>query len=163
VADLVPRPSSLVDIGSGAGLPGVVLAILLDDVRVTLLEPMLRRATFLSECVTELGLKNAEVYRARAEEAAGELSADVVTARAVAPLSRLAGWAMGLVRPGGTILALKGDRAHEEVRQAEGVLKKLGARRTEILAVGRGKVEPETVVVRIVARNGKTRVLRSNG
>jgi 16S rRNA (guanine527-N7)-methyltransferase len=155
VAELIPRPCSLVDIGSGAGLPGIVLAIALQDVSVTLLEPLLRRSAFLSECVTDLGLGNAIVRRARAEDVAGDLSADVVTARAVAPLRRLAGWAMGVVRPGGTILALKGDRADEELRQAHGVLKRLGARRAEILTVGRGKVEPETVVVRIIAGNGR--------
>jgi 16S rRNA (guanine527-N7)-methyltransferase len=155
VAELVPRNRSLVDIGSGAGLPGIVLALLLEDVSVTLLEPMLRRSVFLSECVTELGLANVVVRRARAEDVRGEFSADVVTARAVAPLDRLAGWAMGLVRPGGMILALKGDRAQEELRQAQGVLKNLGAAHTEILTVGRGMVEPETVVVRIVAGNEK--------
>jgi 16S rRNA (guanine527-N7)-methyltransferase len=155
VAELVPGNCSLVDIGSGAGLPGIILAIMLEDVSVTLLEPMLRRSVFLSECVTELGLTNAVVHRARAEDVRGKLSADVVTARAVAPLDRLAGWAMGLVRPGGMVLALKGDRAHEELRQAQGVLKKLGASHSEILTVGRGMVEPETVVVRIIAGNGK--------
>ncbi|MGE5289955.1 MAG: 16S rRNA (guanine(527)-N(7))-methyltransferase RsmG [Micromonosporaceae bacterium] len=154
VAELIPRRCVLVDIGSGAGLPGIVLAIALQDVSVTLLEPLLRRSAFLSECVTELGLANAVVRRARAEDVAGELSADVVTARAVAPLRRLAVWAMGLVKPGGAILALKGDRADEELRQAQSVLKRLGARRAEILTVGRGKVEPETVVVRIIAGNG---------
>jgi 16S rRNA (guanine527-N7)-methyltransferase len=154
VAELVPGRCSLADIGSGAGLPGIVLAMLLPDVSVTLLEPLLRRSAFLAECVTELGLANTVVRRARAEDARGELCADVVTARAVAPLDRLAGWAMGLVRPRGTILAIKGDRAPEELRRAQGALKKLGASHTEILTVGRGMVEPETVVVRIVAGNG---------
>src|SRR6516165_7275080 len=90
VAELVPHPCSLVDLGSGAGLPGIVLALLLPDVTVTLLEPMLRRVTFLEECVHALGLANAQVCRGRAEDLAGQLAADVVTARAVAPLGRLA-------------------------------------------------------------------------
>jgi len=154
VAELVPRPGTLVDIGSGAGLPGIVLAILLPDVAVTLVEPTLRRSAFLTECVEELRLANAVVRRARAEDLAGEISADVVTARAVAPLRRLAGWALGLTRPGGTILALKGDRAKEELQQAQSVLRRLGARHAEILRVGHGRVEPGTVVVRIVAGDG---------
>jgi 16S rRNA (guanine527-N7)-methyltransferase len=108
VAELVPRPCALVDLGSGAGLPGIVLALLLPDVTVTLLEPMLRRVTFLEECVHALGLQNAQVRRGRAEDLAGQLAADVVTARAVAPLDRLAALALGLVRPGGTVLAIKG-------------------------------------------------------
>src|SRR5215467_6458020 len=90
IAELIPHPCSLVDLGSGAGLPGIVLALLLPDVSVTLLEPMLRRVTFLSECVHALDLANAQVCRGRAEDLAGQLQADVVTARAVAPLDRLA-------------------------------------------------------------------------
>ena len=160
VTELIPRQCSLVDIGSGAGLPGIVLAIALEDVGVTLLEPMLRRSAFLSECVAQLELANAVVCRARAEDVAGTVSADVVTARAVAPLRRLAGWAMGLAKPGGTILALKGDRAEEELREAKGVLNKLGARQAEIVTVGRGRVEPETVVVRIVTKNGGRKSFR---
>src|SRR6266571_2444763 len=96
VAELVPSPCSLIDLGSGAGLPGIVLASLLPDVTVTLLEPMARRATFLEECVQVLGLGNAGVWRGRAEEAAGRLSADVVTARAVAPMYKLASLAVAL-------------------------------------------------------------------
>src|SRR5580693_4530176 len=108
VAELVPPASSLIDLGSGAGLPGVVLALLLPDSEVTLLEPALRRATFLQECVTGLALDNATVVRARAEQMAGTLAADVVTARAVAPLDRLASLALGLLKPGGIVLAVKG-------------------------------------------------------
>src|ERR1039458_4316740 len=110
VADLVPRPASLIDLGSGAGLPGIVLALLLPDVEVTLLERMERRTIFLDECIQELGLRNARVCRATAEELAGKLDADVLTARAVAPLDRLAGLAAGLVRRGGLILEI--GRAH---------------------------------------------------
>ncbi len=155
VAELVPSPCTLVDIGSGAGLPGIVLAILLPDVSVIVVDSMLRRSVFLGECVAELGLTNVEVRRGRAEDLAGELSADVATARAVAPLRRLVEWAAGLVRPGGTILAIKGDRAGEELDQARGVLRVLGVRGAEILAVGQDRLETETVVIRIVAGDGK--------
>jgi 16S rRNA (guanine527-N7)-methyltransferase len=155
VEELVPNPCTLVDIGSGAGLPGIVLAILLPDVPVILVDSMLRRSVFLGECAAELGLANVEVRRGRAEDLAGELSADVVTARAVAPLDRLVEWAGGLVRPGGTILAIKGDRAREELEQARDVLRGLGVRRAEILTVGQDRVEQETVVIRIVAGERK--------
>jgi 16S rRNA (guanine527-N7)-methyltransferase len=151
VEELVPSPCTLVDLGSGAGLPGIVLAILLPDVSVILVDSMLRRSVFLGECAAELGLANVEVRRGRAEDMAGELSADVVTARAVAPLDRLVEWAAGLVRPGGIILAIKGDRAREELEQARDVLRGLGVGRAEILAVGQDRVEQETVVIRIVA------------
>jgi 16S rRNA (guanine527-N7)-methyltransferase len=151
VADLVPRPSTLIDLGSGAGLPGIVLALLLPDVQVTLLERMERRSLFLDECVQELGLRNAQVYRATAEEVAGKLTADVVTARAVAPLDRLAGLAAGLVRPGGLILAVKGAAAEEEVAQAGPVLRRLGMRDVAVVRAGDGKVDRAATVVRMVA------------
>jgi len=134
----------------------VVLGILLPRVSVTLVEPLLRRSVFLEECVAELRLTNVVVIRARAEELVGKVSADVVTARAVAPLNRLAGWAAGLVRPGGTILALKGEQADRELREARNTLRSLGLGQAEILTVGRDKVNPETVVVRIVAGGQRT-------
>lgn len=148
LSELVPRSGTLVDIGSGAGLPGVVLAIMLPGLRVTLVEPQLRRSVFLAECAAELGLGNAEVRRSRAEDLAGELSADVVTARAVAPLGRLAVWACRLARPGGTVLAIKGERAAGELREAAGVLGRMGIHDARIVEAGRGKVEPPAVVVR---------------
>jgi len=151
IADLVPRPSALIDLGSGAGLPGIVLALLLPDVQVTLLERMERRSLFLDECVQELGLRNAQVSRATAEEVAGKLAADVVTARAVAPLDRLAGLAAGLVRPGGLILAVKGAAAEQEVAQARPVLRRLGMREVAVVRAGDGKVDRAATVVRMVA------------
>src|SRR5262249_54842816 len=123
---LGPGPCSPVDLGSGAGLPGIVLALLLPDADVTLLEPALRRTIFLEECVAELGLGNTRVWRARAEEAAGTLAADVVTARAVAPLDRLAALALGLLKPGGVVLAGKGAQARGEGRGAGGGLGRPG-------------------------------------
>ena len=151
VASLVPGPCSLVDLGSGAGLPGIVLALLLTDSDVTLLEPALRRTIFLEECVAELGLGNASVWRARAEQAAGALAVDVVTARAVAPLDRLATLALGLLKPGGIVLAVKGAKAKAEVRAAGEALRRLGVRDVEVLVVRGGKVDPAATVVRMTA------------
>ncbi|HXZ74253.1 MAG TPA: RsmG family class I SAM-dependent methyltransferase, partial [Streptosporangiaceae bacterium] len=131
--------------------PGIVLALLLPDVAVTLLEPMLRRVRFLEECVHDLGLGNAQVRRGRAEDLAGELAADVVTARAVAPLDRLAALALGLARPGGTVLAIKGANASQEVAAARPALDRLGVRSVDVVRAGDGKVDPATTVVRLTA------------
>lgn len=137
------------DLGSGAGLPGIVLAIARPDLRMTLLEPLLRRATFLEEAVSELALGNAVVVRARAEDVASTVQVDVVTARAVASLERLARWAGPLLRPGGELVAIKGDTAAEEVAAAGATLIKMGADRVRLESFGRGVVDPETRVVRI--------------
>lgn len=144
---LPPDCRSVCDLGSGAGLPGLVLAILRPDLQVVLLEPLLRRTTFLDEVVTDLGLDQVRVVRARAEEYASTgPDHDVVVARAVAPLTRLVGWALPLLRPGGTLLALKGASADDEVRDARGVL--AGVASAEVLRPEeRGTV---THVVRIV-------------
>lgn len=151
VAELLPERGILVDIGSGAGLPGIVLAMLRPSLEVTLLEPLLRRAVFLEECVAELGLANAKVLRARAEDKhmAG-LEADIATARAVAPLDRLAGWAARLLRPGGQLLAIKGQSAEAELAAAGPVLSRLGVRSSEVLQAGHGRVVSATTVVRVV-------------
>lgn len=149
VAELVPRPSSVVDVGSGAGLPGVILAMLLPDVKVVLLEPMARRVAFLEECIQVLGLSNAVTCRRRAEEAAGNLVADVVTARAVAPLDRLAGLTLPLVRPGGLVLAIKGASAEREVEQARPALRKAGVREVSVIRAGVGRISPPAIVVRM--------------
>ena len=151
VAELIgARYRTLVDIGSGAGLPGLVLAMVLPNVTVTLLEPMERRCRFLAECVTELGLANVSVLRGRAEDVT--LRTDVVTARAVAPLPRLAELAMGVVRPGGMVLAIKGQTAAEELKAAGPVLRRIGARDARVVRAGHGKVVPATTVVRFFAR-----------
>jgi 16S rRNA (guanine527-N7)-methyltransferase len=151
LAELLPEHGQLVDIGSGAGLPGLVLAMLRPSVEVTLLEPLLRRSVFLEECVAELGLANAVVLRARAEDkAAARLRADIATARAVAPLDRLAGWAAGLLRPGGQLLAIKGQSAEAELAAAGPVLARLGVRSAGVLQAGHGRVVSATTVVRVV-------------
>jgi 16S rRNA (guanine527-N7)-methyltransferase len=153
IAELIDSGSgTLADIGSGAGLPGVVLALVLPAVRVTLIEPLERRARFLAECVSELELTNASVVRGRAEDVAGQVAADVVTARAVAPLDRLVPLAVGVARKRGMILAIKGSGAAEELEQARPVLRRVGARSAEVLRVGHGKVSPATTVVRFFAR-----------
>lgn len=119
LADEVPHASTMCDIGSGAGLPGLVVAIARPDLTVTLVEPLLRRATFLSEVVEALGVDGSvEVVRARAEELHGSRSWDVVTSRAVAPLLRLVGWSMPLVSARGAMMAMKGSSAEEEIAQA---------------------------------------------
>jgi 16S rRNA (guanine527-N7)-methyltransferase len=150
VADLIgSRYRTLVDIGSGAGLPGIVLAMVRPELTVTLLEPMERRCRFLSGCVAELGLANASVLRGRAEDAT--LRADVATARAVAPLDRLAELAVRVVRPGGLVLAIKGQTADAELRKARPVLRRIGARGAKVVRAGQGKVDPATTVVRFFA------------
>lgn len=122
VTDAVPQGATVADIGSGAGLPGVVMALRRSDLRLTLIEPLLRRTTFLEEAVDALGLTNVEVVRGRAEEWHGKASFDVVTSRAVAPLDRLARWSLPLVRSGGSFLAMKGSSAEAEVAAATKVL-----------------------------------------
>jgi 16S rRNA (guanine527-N7)-methyltransferase len=121
IASLVPAGARVVDVGSGAGLPGIPLALARPDLTVTLLEPLARRVAFLTECVERLGLVRVTVVRGRAEEGPirRELGgADVVTARAVAPLDKLAGWCLPLLRAGGLLLALKGSTAADELAAA---------------------------------------------
>lgn len=147
--ELVPLGALVADVGSGAGLPGLPLAIVRPDLRVVLVEPLLRRATFLAEAVAALGLaERVEVLRGRAEEQ--RLAVDVVTARAVAPLDRLAGWTLPLARVGGTLLALKGEGAADEVAASASALERLGGGQTEVLTCGAGVVDPPTTVVRVV-------------
>jgi 16S rRNA (guanine527-N7)-methyltransferase len=161
VAELIRTGADVIDLGSGAGLPGIVLGIIRPDLSVVLLEPLLRRVTFLSECVAELGLENVTVRRARAEEAAGSLSGHVVTARAVAPLDRLLRWGMPLLRTGGQLLAFKGERAGAELEAIEPDLRSFGARTAELLQVGHGKVEPPATIVRVVAERSPARAKES--
>ena len=149
LGELLPEGATLCDVGSGAGLPGIPVALARPDVRITLLEPLLRRTTFLEEVVRELGLDNVTVLRGRAEEMVGTLSVDVVTARAVAPLDRLAGWGLPLLRPYGMMLALKGDSAEQELVEHKAALVRLGAREWSVGTAGEGVVETPTHVVRV--------------
>jgi len=160
LAEAVPDQAAVVDIGTGAGLPGIVLAILRSDLRVTLVEPLLRRTSFLEEAVEGLGLDNCEVRRARAEELHGEATFDVVTSRAVAPLPRLLAWSMPLVAAGGALLAMKGSRAGEEIDGARAELRALGCADPEVLFLGSGApafLDPPTRVVRVVRRHEHVR------
>lgn len=146
----IGRGVDVCDIGSGAGLPGVVLAICRPDLTLTLVEPLLRRSTFLSEAVTELGLRNVEVVRVRAEDLHGQREFAVVTSRAVAPLGRLLDWSMPLVREGGYLVAMKGASAAAEVEAAAKDLRKHGAGKVSVEAHGSGLIDPPTTVVRVV-------------
>lgn len=150
LSEVVPEGVTVCDVGSGAGLPGIPLALVREDLKITLLEPLLRRTTFLTEVVELLGLDHVTVVRGRAEEVMGKLTpVHVVTARAVAPLDRLATWGIPLLRPYGEMLALKGDTAEEELKSAATALSKLGAVETSILHVGEGVVDPLSTVVRV--------------
>ncbi len=149
LSEAVADGVSVCDVGSGAGLPGIPLALVRQDLHITLLEPLLRRTTFLQEVVELLGLDHVTVVRGRAEEVLGTLQpVHVVTARAVAPLDRLAGWGVPLLRPYGEMLALKGDTAEEELKNARAALSKLGVVETSVLQVGEGVVDPLSTVVR---------------
>ncbi|AXQ56046.1 16S rRNA (guanine(527)-N(7))-methyltransferase RsmG [Streptomyces albidoflavus] len=150
LSEVIDEGVSVCDVGSGAGLPGIPLALVRPDLNITLLEPLLRRTTFLTEVVELLGLDHVTVVRGRAEEVLGKLPpVHVVTARAVAPLERLAGWGVPLLRPYGEMLALKGDTAEEEVKAASAALSKLGAVSTSVVQVGEGIVDPLSTVVRV--------------
>ncbi len=167
VAPLIPPRASVIDLGSGGGLPGIVLALLLPRARLTLLEPMARRAEFLTECTSVLGLQNVDVVRGRAEEMSGELSADVVTARAVAPLERLAALSLGLARAGGIVLAIKGSSAEAELARALPGMRRLGISDAEVLRTGGDEDGATATVVRFTApaqrsvRAGTTRQVGS--
>ena len=120
LTELIPDGQSIIDIGSGAGLPGIVLAILNPNSAVTLIEPMQRRTDFLTQTKTELGLNNVEILRGRAE--GQKVSAQIVTSRAVAPLNKLLSWSWPLVEKGGKILAIKGEKATEELAEVKNEL-----------------------------------------
>ena len=150
VADLLGPGATVTDVGSGAGLPGIPLALARPDLDIELLEPLQRRAIFLEEVVAALGLDRVRVVRGRAEDAVGAAGVDVVTARAVAPLSRLAGWCLPLLRPGGSLIALKGAQAMAELDAAADDLRRLGAVDWGVELCGHGLVDPPTIVVRVV-------------
>ncbi|MFC8381414.1 16S rRNA (guanine(527)-N(7))-methyltransferase RsmG [Nocardia sp. NPDC056952] len=149
IGELIDEGASVVDIGSGAGLPGIPLAIARPDLRITLVEPLLRRTIFLSEFIEEAGL-DVTVVRGRAEqsgvikEAGG---ADVVTSRAVAPLAKLAHWSLPLLRDHGRMLALKGTSAAEELERDGAELIRDGATDLRVVGCGAGIVEIPTLVI----------------
>jgi 16S rRNA (guanine527-N7)-methyltransferase len=160
VGELVPAGSRVLDIGSGAGLPGIPLAIARPDLTVVLLEAMVRRVAWLHEVIAELGLAVC-VHRGRAEDPAvqqqlGEY--DVVTARAVAPLGRLARWALPLVAPCGRLLAVKGTSAKQEVARDIDAVRAAGGAAVEIVQCGATIVHPPPTVI-VVTRPAQ-RVMR---
>ena len=148
MAELLPQDSHIVDIGSGAGLPGLVLAIVRPDIKVTLIEPLQRRCDFLNEVIADINITDrVNVVRGRAQDSKG-INADVVTARAVAPLAKLLTWALPLTKKGGEVLAMKGASAEQEIEAAKSVL---AGRNAEIMRCGQGIVDPLTTVVRVIS------------
>lgn len=150
LVDLIPPGATVADVGSGAGLPGIALAIARPDLGLYLVEPQLRRTTFLAEVVGALQLDRVTVVRARAEEAPRRMPpVDVVVARAVAPLGRLAEWCLPLAVMGGRLLALKGASAADEVAAQRALVRRAGGADPEVLTCG-GVLEPPATVVSVV-------------
>ena len=150
IEELIERNERVVDVGSGAGLPGVPLAIARPDLRITLLEPMARRIAWLEEVKERLGLDNVTVLRGRAEEGpvrAQLKNCDVVTARAVAPLEKLARWCLPLLRGGGRMVALKGERAQEELDRDGTAVQRLGGVNGAVVLVGADVLEVPTTAL----------------
>lgn len=152
LVEAIPHDATVADLGSGAGLPGLVLALSRPDLRVTLVEPLLRRTVFLQEVVDDLGLANVEVVRGRAEELHGTRSFDVVTSRALAPLGRLLGWSWPLVGTGGCVLALKGSSAEAEIAASTKELRRhrISPDAVEVVLLDGGAGLPSVRVIRIV-------------
>jgi 16S rRNA (guanine527-N7)-methyltransferase len=149
VAELLDPDERVADIGSGAGLPGIPLALARPDLRVTLIEPLLRRSEFLREVIDELGI-DATVVRGRAEELTvrqrvGEM--DAVVSRAVASLDKLTKWSLPLLRPGGRMLAIKGERAEDEIKEHRRVMASLGAVDERVVRCGADYLDPPATVV----------------
>ncbi|WP_197319551.1 16S rRNA (guanine(527)-N(7))-methyltransferase RsmG [Saccharomonospora sp. NB11] len=166
LAELVPHGARVVDVGSGAGFPGIPLAIARPDLDIVLLEPMARRVEWLTEVVETLALE-VSVERGRAEEKVVRRrieGADVVTARAVAPLARLAEWCLPLVRPSGTLLALKGQTAADEIERDRSAVRKAGGGEPRIVRCGASVLETPTTVVAIErVESGAPGVARKRG
>ncbi len=159
VAELLEPGERVVDIGSGAGLPGLPLAIARPDLQIVLLEPLLRRSDFLHEVVAELGLpeEQVRVVRGRAEEPwvreqIGE--ADAAVSRAVAALDKLTKWSMPLLRTGGRMIAMKGEQAPDEVRQHRRVMEAAGAVDVRVVTCGANYLRPPATAV--LARRGNS-------
>ncbi len=158
IEELIEDGAHVVDVGSGAGLPGIPLAFARPDLRVTLIEPMLRRTDFLLEVVDEFGL-GIEIVRGRVEDATVRNRVgvvDVVTCRAVTSLDKLAKWCVPLLRPGGQLLAIKGERADEEVARHRRVLAAVGVGTVRVVRCGGDYLDPPTTVV-VAERTGATR------
>lgn len=142
------RPGRVGDVGSGAGLPGLVLAIARPDVHLVLIEPMERRTDWLTEEADRLGLDNVTVTRGRAEDVVPEPQLDQVTARAVSALGKLIPLCVPLLRPGGELIFLKGARVQDEIDAADKAIRKAKLRDVEVLVLGEGIVPEVTRVFR---------------
>lgn len=149
VADLIDDGAKVADVGSGAGLPGLCLAIARPDLYLTLIEPLERRVVWLEEVVMDLGLSNVEIIRSRAEAAIGKVECSVVTARAVSALKTLAPLTIPLLGGEGELLAIKGRSAEEEIAMAGKTIRNLGGYLTEVVVAGQDVLEEPTTVVRV--------------
>lgn len=153
IGEVMEHGARVVDVGSGAGLPGIPLAIARPDLDITLIEPLLKRSVYLNEVVDALGLPNVTVIRGRAEEkqvreALGG-GVDIVTSRAVAPLGKLAGWSLPLVRRGGEMIAMKGSSVTEELERDAALIRKAGGGRASISTVGDAHLAEPTTIIRV--------------
>ena len=154
VAETVKAGDLVADVGSGAGLPGIPMAIVLPEAHFVLIEPMERRSNWMLEVIEELGLTNVEVRRARAEEVL-DLTFDIVTARAVAALDKLLRLTVHLLKPGGSLIALKGSKASEEIEAAKRLQRKLGIASFEIQICGEKFLAEPTSVVKTTLDSSK--------
>jgi 16S rRNA (guanine527-N7)-methyltransferase len=161
VGPLLGDGAAVVDVGSGAGLPGIPLAIARPDCRVVLVEPLERRTIFLQEMVDGLSLTNCRVVRGRADQVIDECGgADVVTSRAVAPLAKLAAWSAPLLRVGGQLLAMKGESAGAEIERDRSAVAAVGLVDLDVVTAGAGLVDPPTIVIqatRVALRGNRSR------
>jgi 16S rRNA (guanine527-N7)-methyltransferase len=159
VHEAFPAGATICDIGSGAGLPGLALAIARPDLRLHLVEPMLRRTQWLQAAIDALGLTGCTVHRGRAEDLHGELSVPYATARAVARIDKLARWTFPLLEPGGTLVALKGSQASEELAAEEPALRRLGMTSARVVEYGANVLEVPTMALELTistdARHGR--------
>lgn len=140
------------DVGSGAGLPGIPLAIARPDLEIILIEPLLKRSVYLGEVIEQLGLDNVSVIRGRAEEKAVRKQighVDVVTSRAVAPLGRLASWSLPLVKVGGRMIAMKGASVAEEIERDAKAIRNAGGGEVKVYAVGGELLDEPTTLISI--------------
>lgn len=158
VVPFLPEQGVIVDVGSGAGLPGVVIAAMRPRAEILLVEPMERRVTWLEDVVERTGLTNVEVRRARAQDLDGAVEADAVTARAVASLDKLYRWTAPLVRDGGSIVAMKGAKAVEELAAAAKVMRSVGLTDGQVHeATTIAGIEPTRVVSAVRGRGARVR------
>jgi 16S rRNA (guanine527-N7)-methyltransferase len=150
VAELIDENARIADVGSGAGLPGIPLAIARPDLTVVLIEPLLRRSTFLAEVIEELGLASVTVVRGRAEDprvSCEHRDFDAVTSRAVAALDKLTRWSLPLLRPDGLMVALKGERAEAELEEHRRVMTSLGVVDARVMKCGVNYLTPPATAV----------------